>query len=507
MSFNKSDISKLAKGSGITLIGSSLGKAVFFLSQILTARFLGVEFFGLYTIGFSVIKLSEILAGVGLKTGGMRFISIYNNKDNSRLKGTLISSASISMLNGAIVGLAVYLLSDKIALHFFHNPDLTRYIKLFALSTPFVSGMNVVSSLLQGFQTTKYAVYSRDIVQPLTNILLIILFHYLGLGLSGMIYAFIFSHLVALFAGIYYSSRLFPDLFNREINSSFEIRKLMQYSMPLFMMGFIGYFITWTDMLMLGYLGTSKDVGIYRAASQLPLTMTLLMFATNSIYAPMAANLYDINEKDRLGNMLKATTRWITYATVPMFIMLIFTSKSLMMIFGEEYVNIGSSVLLILSFSNMFDCLTGNVQVTLNMTSKQKWELMNISGIVILSIILNLLLIPRFGAIGAAVSHCISITFINILRVSEIHYIYKIHPFSKDTTKYLIPSFFSICILLLIRLVIKNEINIFLILINLSVIATIFVLYWLIYFKTLNEIDRYIIEKIKTKFQIFQANI
>jgi len=502
MSFHKSDIKKAAKGSAATLIGASLGKAVFFLSQVLIARLLGVDYFGLYTIGFSVVKLCEILSSLGLKAGGMRFVSIYNNKDGQRLKGILISAALISVANGAIVGSILYFLSTDISELFFHNAALSAIIRLFAFSIPFVTGMNVVSSLLQGFQTTKYTIYSREFIQPLSNILLIVIFYYAGFDLPGMIYAFIISHIFALVAGVYYSSQLFPELFDRNMKTIFEIKQLISYSMPLLMLGFMGYFITWTDILMLGYLGSSRDVGIYRAASQLPLMMTLLVFATNSIYAPMAADLYHGNEMERLGNILKATTRWVSYATIPMFIFIIFSSRELMTIFGKEYIDVGSSVLIILSCSHMFDCMTGSVQATLNMTSKQKIELMNIIGTVMLSIILNYVLIPHFGAIGAAVANCISITFINVLRLFEIHHLYKLHPFSMVTFKYLIPGFYSIITLVFLQYMLTGQLNFMIVLVTkLSIISIIFTMYLLISFKMMNEEDRFIIDKIRSKLQ------
>ena len=43
---------------------------------------------------------------------------------------------------------------------------------------------------------------------------------------------------------------------------------------------------------MTGFLGSTRDVGIYRAASQVPLAMTMFLVASNSIYGPVVADLY-----------------------------------------------------------------------------------------------------------------------------------------------------------------------------------------------------------------------
>jgi O-antigen/teichoic acid export membrane protein len=361
-SFSEEDVKKVAKGAGTTLIGSSIGKGLFFLSQIIIARFLGVEAFGLYALGFAVIKIAEIVSRLGLNMGGMRFVSIYKDNDPSKLKGVLLSATSISLLNGMLIGIILYSSSYFIAQVIFKKPELTNTLQLFAFSLPFIAGMTVVSYLLQGFHTTKYTVYTREFAQPLTNITLILSFYYFGFGLSGVIYAFILSHLVALIIGFVYLGKLFPGFQNRGIKPAYEIKNLISYSTPLLFVGFLHYFLSWTDTLMLGFLGSTKDVGIYRAASQVPFVMTLILAAANSIYAPLVADLYQKREMQRLSNIFISTTRWVTYITVPISIFLVFSSKEIMMLFGNGYIEKGHIVLIILSFGQLVNCNDGKTE-------------------------------------------------------------------------------------------------------------------------------------------------
>ena len=186
--FSEEDIKKVAKGAGTTLIGSFAGGGLNFLSQIMIARILGVEAFGLYALGFAAVRICEILAKLGLSTGGMRFVSIYKDMSKSKLKGVLISSTGITFLNGVLIGIILYFSSDFIAQKIFHKTNLTEALQLFALSIPFVSSMGVASSLFLGFHTTKYTVYARNFVQPVTYIFLIIFFYFNGFRLDGVIY-------------------------------------------------------------------------------------------------------------------------------------------------------------------------------------------------------------------------------------------------------------------------------------------------------------------------------
>jgi O-antigen/teichoic acid export membrane protein len=442
--FAKEDVVKVAKGAGVTLVGASVGKGLFLLSHIIIARLLGVEAFGLYALGYAAVKICDILARLGLDTGGMRFISIYQNEDAPRLKGTLLAATTLSVSTGMLLSALVYVSSALLAEKLFHKPELTSTLQQFSLAIPLVAGTMVTSALLQGFHTTKYTVYTRELVQPAVNILLIAIFYSLGLGLQGVIYAFIASHLAALIAGLWFLAKLFPPLLNKSVKPVYALQELLSYSMPLLFVGFLHFFLSWTDTLMTGFLGSTRDVGIYRAASQVPLAMTMFLAASNSIYGPVVADLYQKKEMQRLMNILKTTTRWLSYATVPLFLLLIFGAEDIMMLFGPEYAKSGTTVVILLAIRQLISCSTGGLGVTLAMTHKQKLELCNSLAMVTMNIVLNYLLIPRYGAIGAAISSCVSGTAINLIRVVEVELLYRINPFTYSLIKYLLPSLISV---------------------------------------------------------------
>ncbi len=56
------DIKKVAKGAGISLIGSTTGRGLWFLCQVIIARYFSAEVFGIYILGLTVLKLTELLA-------------------------------------------------------------------------------------------------------------------------------------------------------------------------------------------------------------------------------------------------------------------------------------------------------------------------------------------------------------------------------------------------------------------------------------------------------------
>ena len=71
---------KIAKESTITFSGLVYGNINRLLYTALLARWVGVEYLGIYSLANSIILISEVLAKMGLETGVMRFISRLDTK-------------------------------------------------------------------------------------------------------------------------------------------------------------------------------------------------------------------------------------------------------------------------------------------------------------------------------------------------------------------------------------------------------------------------------------------
>jgi O-antigen/teichoic acid export membrane protein len=450
--FSEEDIKKVAKGTGISLFGMTMAGGLWLLCQIIIARLFGAEVFGLYILGITTLKITELFARFGLHTGAMRFVSIYREKNPEKVKGVLKTSVSASFLNGILLGAILYFLSGTLSELVFHKPELRDVIKTFAFAVPFMASMMVVATSTQGFHTAKYAVYTRDIIQPSTNILLIFLFNYLGSGLLGVVYSFILSYFIALIVGIFCIGKIFPVIKDKTLNPVYNPKELILYSAPLVFIGVLHFLISWTDTIMLGIMTTSQDVGIFRAATQIPVLLPMFLAASNSIYAPIIAELYHKGEMKRMESMLKTTTRWVYIIVLPVSLILIFSANEVMSIFGSGFVEKGVPIFIIITIAQLIDCITGGIGFVLVMTGRQNIELFNSSVLVLMIILLNLFLIPRYGALGAAITTALSIILINLLRLAEVYKLYKMHPYTKSYMKSFAPTAIALIFMFTIRL-------------------------------------------------------
>ena len=127
---------KLARGSGVSFVGSAAGRLLWLLTQVIVARFLGVEVFGLFILGLVAIKLAEVIARFGLHTGAMFFVSINRVNSPNKVKGTLISAVGISLINGLLIGTLLHLSAETIANVVFHKPAVAVIIRKLVFAIP-----------------------------------------------------------------------------------------------------------------------------------------------------------------------------------------------------------------------------------------------------------------------------------------------------------------------------------------------------------------------------------
>lgn len=425
---------KVAKGTGITFGGSIVGSIFLYIGLLIIARLLGAELLGIYVLGYAIFSFLVLLARMGLDSGALRYVAIYNEaRDRKRIKGVLVQSFLVSFLAGLGIGIVSYFGSEWMATTIFKIDELDRVIRIFSFGIPFMATMFVAATATRGFQKMQYFVYTINIFQPLTKLCLILIFYWIGFKLYGVVWATVISAVLGLLLVIFYVKRVFPELISN-IRPLFETRKLLEFSLPMFFSTLAAFFFLWTDILMLGYFHSPSEVGIYRAASQMSSLLVLVLSALSSIFVPIIAELYNKKEMDKLNSLFKTVTRWGFYICLPIFLIMVFLPKEILGLFGLQFIG-GWYALIILVFAYFIHVSLGDVGWVLAMCGRQKLWFYIIITMAALNIGINLLLIPKFGIAGAAMATGISMVGLHLVGLVVVRYLLKLFPFDSRHLK------------------------------------------------------------------------
>jgi len=399
---------ELAKGGGIAFSGILIQKILGFAFSIMVARVLGAADYGLYALGISIIGITQSIASLGLNQGIVRFCAVYRvTGDTIRVKSTFLTALVISFISSVLMAAILFILSSMIAHSFFHKPELTWILRVFALALPFYVLMGLTASFAQSFRRIDYQQGILNFFYPLVNLILVVLLFALGFHLAGPVYAFLISGFLSAGLGFYLSLKLFPEIIARSA-IVFNFRKLLRFSMPVFLSGFLYLSLNNIDRIMLGYLTSAAEVGIYSVAARIALLLNFILMAFIHISSPIMAELHGTSKFTQLARLYHTMTRWILTLSLPLFLFVVFASKSIMQIFGSEFIA-GSSALIVLASAQLFNAGTGPIGKLLEMTGKQDINLAVLLIIIIMNIGLNIWLIPLYGATGAAIATSASI--------------------------------------------------------------------------------------------------
>lgn len=440
------ELPKVAKGAGINLVGAIIRDTLGFLYVLLLAKFLTTHELGLYYLGVTIINLFAIIALAGTDTGIRRFVSIYQGtNDLNGMWGTFTTSLRVVIPLSSVLALLLLLSSESISHNIFSKPGLSGVLRILSLYLPFFAIASVCLAATQALKFMQYKVYTFDIANTLLRFVFVGVFFYFGLRLFAPILAYVTSIVLATGLSIYFLTTVFPR--NRQHNKvSLKFKELLSFSLPQTFSNLIGSLVNMTDTLILGYFVVAANVGIYSVALKIIMLGSCILASFNTVFAPIIADLHHQQKQDQLQNLYKTITKWAVTISLPIFLLLIFFSHQILRIFGSDFV-LGSTCLVILCIGQIFNTATGPSGLMILMSGRPFITLCTNLLVLTLNVILNLLLIPKYGILGAAVATSGSMACVNIIRLIAVYYLMRIHPYKLSYLKSICASI--LCILML----------------------------------------------------------
>jgi len=446
-SYLNESLKKVVKGVGFGFTGAIIGRVFGYLTRIVLARFLGTDYYGLLNLGLAVFGIAAAIAAFGLGSGVIRYVSYYKGKgEEGKIKGTIYSALKISLPVALVFSILLYLGSDWLAIHVFHDPTLSSVLKIFSFAIPFaILAGNFISATI-GFQDLRYKIYVSDITESAFRLIAIVILLSLGFGLLGAAWGWCIAIMITPFLAFYFlEKRVFPILKTKTKPDRMG-KELFSFSWPLLLAGFSGLVLEWTDTLMLGYFTTSSDVGIYNAALPTARLVQTIPGIFAVIFMPVIAELFSRGRYEDIKNMYSIVTKWILSMVIPAFLlMVLFAPSVIRIIFGAEYTG-GALALAILTSGYLFISLFGLTATILEAYGRTKVIMGCTFLTAAINVVLNLYLIPIYGITGAALATGSSFAMLSLLLFSFVYRIGKMQPFRLNHLKPFFTSIFAVLI-------------------------------------------------------------
>ncbi|MBE7384912.1 MAG: flippase [Leptolyngbya sp. SIO1E4] len=404
---------KLLRGAGAALTIQVVSAGALYGSQVLLARWMGTAEYGLYDYANTISIFWAFIAGLGLPTAVLRFISAYKTQqDWAHLQGIIGSSWRQTLVVGLIASFCGTVILLRLnAAHPLGAYTLPLIIGIWNI--PIVALVNLQREIVRAFQQIVLAYAPSLMMQPLLLIAMAAVWQRQQDLTSAIAIALtLLSALLALvLQWLLFQQNL--DVQIRNARPAYERTQWWSVALPLILSSGAHMVLRETDTLMIGVLLNAKQVGIYSAALKTSSWVPFILLAVNAIAAPLIASLYAEGDRQGLQQLVSTIARWMFYPALATAIGLISFAEPVLHLFGTEFVA-AKGALIILILGQLVNVGAGSVGYLMMMTGHQTQAARVMGTIALINVILNLIGIHFLGIIGAALATAFSMAMWNV---------------------------------------------------------------------------------------------
>ena len=237
----------------------------------------------------------------------------------------------------------------------------------------------------------------------------------------GFVVIFVISTAVVYFF-------LFNKNFPKSAAHNFSSTEILRASYPMALSAISYFLMQSTDVLFISAYDTFESVAYYSIAVKLATVTALALISVNIVIAPKIASIYNDKNFYQLKLILKKATRMNVVISLPIIIILLFFSEYVLSTFGSNYI-LAKNALWILLIAQFFNSITGPSALYLNMTGRQKKLNVILVISLLINVVLNIILVPDFGMLGAAISTTTSFVISKILASALVFYLDNVKTF------------------------------------------------------------------------------
>jgi O-antigen/teichoic acid export membrane protein len=439
------NIAFVAKGGGVTFAGKMFLTGIRVVTAVILARLLQADQLGMYSLALSAANIAVAIAILGLDAALVRYVAVLTKrKDEEELWGALQIGIGVSMLFSVLTGTLLFALAYPAAEILFNYPDLAPLLQLVSVLVPVLTLSEVLAGACRGFKRMDYAALAQFVVQPIIRLALIIILAVGSLTISEAIITFGLADLAASILFIFFLNKQFG--LRRPLRAARrDTRAILEFSIPVWLSDMMVKFHGNFQTILLGSLSTFTGVGIFTVASQVTTISSQFSSSINVSAKPVIAELHEQNDLPEMGRIYQATNKWGVMVQLPIFLLTVLYAEQILSIFGQSFTN-GATALIILALSTLIIVGTGMGGIIIDMTGHTKLKLFNSIVRVIIFLCLDILLIPRWGVVGAATAALIGEAIVNLLRIAQVYILFRLMPYNRDFLKPLaaaLPALFT----------------------------------------------------------------
>jgi len=395
---------KLARGSVTAFVIYVTGAGVTYCAQLALARVIGPNGYGIYAYVFAWMSVLAYGATLGFNVSLMRFVPTYQAQEAWPLLRGVIRYARRRTI---VVGCGTAMIGGIIVLNRAAAPpaELTATFLVGLVLVPILASLWINGAIVRAFGGVVSALAPDRVVRDAVLLGLIgaaSLGAWRTIDAPSAMAATVIGATVGLGLVSFARRRLMPPA-AAATAPAYDAHIWRRTALPLIVIGAADILMNRTGVLLVGWIASTKDAGIYALAFNIALVTALPQTAVNALLAPAISDLYVRNERAALRAMIAKAAAWtLGAAAVTAFPIAVF-AKPLLALFGHDF-GAGVLALRVLLIGQVFVAGMGSQLYVLTMTGHEHSAATLLVFGVAVNAAIGVALIGPLGATGAAIA-------------------------------------------------------------------------------------------------------
>jgi O-antigen/teichoic acid export membrane protein len=393
-------------------------------AQVIIVRYLSKAGYGAFAYGLSIALVGQAIASFGLDRAISLFAPVYHeHRDYPKLFGTIVLVVGTILGVGLAVVAVVYVLHAVAGGSVTKDPQAASLLLVLILLAP-VQALDATFSGLYAVFGSARAIFLRTyVLAPLLRLAVVGL-----LVLTGSSVTFLAAgYVAAAVVGVAVYAPVLRQLMSEAAAHGASIRdieiparEILSLTMPLLTTSLVWVAIAATDAILLEWFRGTDEVGAFRAILPAAELNQFVIFAFTPLFAPLAARLFARQNRDALNDLYWQTAAWIAALSFPIVVVTaLFAEPVTTTLYGSRYSE-SASFLAILAVGYYVQSALGFNGITLSVHRAVRYIVpLNLLAVLV-NVAVNLALIPRYGALGAAIGTCATLLTHNLLKQAAL---------------------------------------------------------------------------------------
>lgn len=398
----------MVKNTFFTMLSKGVALLGYMLLDIYIARMLDVNTYAEWAFFYSIVSMLFLIGWLGINVSSKVYISKQSSEE-SKKKGYSIAFR-LRIVSSILIALVIFLFSFIIC-RVYNFSDKYQNINNMFILCAFMVFFNSITEFykeisvgLERFKSLFIFTFCENIGYIFGVVICLLLY----VNPVSIPIGYIIGGLFVFLVGICFGKKDLLVKVKEKEEIKDTLQKILRYALPIAIMGIGGVILLEMDVFMLGLMSTNEQLSAYSIAKQWCSKASHVNLALITGVMTTFSVLNRTNIAEKMKKFKKISILNVMVTVIVMLVMILILPYMLLFLYGEEYREV-IPVLKMLTFYYGLYGISTFYATFLDFQNKAKIRSLYYISIIIINLILNFLLIPQYGAKGAAASTIISL--------------------------------------------------------------------------------------------------